>query len=123
MNSRKSALFTRHSGNFFCFCTWTGLSWLLLRWILIAPESVVSRWDRRTLKVSDTTGVRKKQGGLERETGIEPATNGLGSRYSTIELLPLRDGQQQNIRTAKREKLFRGAFVETKHTASPVGDE
>jgi hypothetical protein len=25
---------------------------------------------------------------LERETGIEPATNGLGSRYSTIELLP-----------------------------------
>jgi hypothetical protein len=26
---------------------------------------------------------------LERETGIEPATNGLGSRYSTIELLPL----------------------------------
>jgi hypothetical protein len=28
--------------------------------------------------------------GLERETGIEPATNGLGSRYSTIELLPLR---------------------------------
>ncbi len=26
---------------------------------------------------------------LERETGIEPVTNGLGSRYSTIELLPL----------------------------------
>ena len=26
---------------------------------------------------------------LERETGIEPATNALGSRYSTIELLPL----------------------------------
>ncbi len=26
---------------------------------------------------------------MERETGIEPATNGLGSRYSTIELLPL----------------------------------
>jgi hypothetical protein len=25
---------------------------------------------------------------VERETGIEPATNGLGSRYSTIELLP-----------------------------------
>ena len=25
---------------------------------------------------------------MERETGIEPATNGLGSRYSTIELLP-----------------------------------
>ena len=29
---------------------------------------------------------------LERETGIEPATNGLGSRYSTIELLPLQTG-------------------------------
>lgn len=29
---------------------------------------------------------------LERETGIEPATNGLGSRYSTIELLPLYNG-------------------------------
>ena len=28
---------------------------------------------------------------LERETGIEPATNGLGSRYSTIELLPLQN--------------------------------
>ena len=27
-------------------------------------------------------------GMVERETGIEPATNGLGSRYSTIELLP-----------------------------------
>jgi hypothetical protein len=26
---------------------------------------------------------------LERETGIEPATTGLGSRCSTIELLPL----------------------------------
>ena len=26
---------------------------------------------------------------LERETGIEPATPGLGSRCSTIELLPL----------------------------------
>ncbi len=26
---------------------------------------------------------------LERETWIEPANNGLGSRYSTIELLPL----------------------------------
>ena len=31
-------------------------------------------------------GVRRRF--LERETGIEPATNGLGSRYSTIELLP-----------------------------------
>ena len=27
--------------------------------------------------------------GMERETGIEPATNGLGSRDSTTELLPL----------------------------------
>ena len=26
---------------------------------------------------------------VERETGIEPATNGLGSRDSTTELLPL----------------------------------
>ncbi len=26
--------------------------------------------------------------GMERETGIEPATNGLGSRDSTTELLP-----------------------------------
>ncbi len=26
---------------------------------------------------------------MERETGIEPATNGLGSRDSTAELLPL----------------------------------
>jgi hypothetical protein len=26
---------------------------------------------------------------MERETGIEPATTGLGSRCSTIELLPL----------------------------------
>ncbi len=30
--------------------------------------------------------------GLERETGIEPATNGLGSRDSTTELLPLNKG-------------------------------
>jgi hypothetical protein len=33
-----------------------------------------------------------RRGNLERETGIEPATNGLGSRYSTIELLPLHLG-------------------------------
>jgi hypothetical protein len=31
---------------------------------------------------------KEKKEILERETGIEPATNGLGSRYSTIELLP-----------------------------------
>jgi hypothetical protein len=30
--------------------------------------------------------------GMERETGIEPATNGLGSRDSTTELLPLTIG-------------------------------
>src|ERR1700728_3065324 len=30
---------------------------------------------------------------LERETGIEPATNRLGSRYSTVELLPLDSGR------------------------------
>jgi hypothetical protein len=33
--------------------------------------------------------IRKTEEKVERETGIEPATNGLGSRYSTIELLPL----------------------------------
>jgi hypothetical protein len=32
--------------------------------------------------------IMSREGDLERETGIEPATNGLGSRYSTIELLP-----------------------------------
>src|SRR5882762_2908672 len=32
---------------------------------------------------------KEREEKLERETGIEPATNGLGSRYSTIELLPL----------------------------------
>ena len=35
-------------------------------------------------------GFEMKVGNLERGAGIEPATNGLGSRYSTIELLPLR---------------------------------
>ena len=30
---------------------------------------------------------------MERETGIEPATNGLGSRDSTTELLPLKSGK------------------------------
>ena len=30
---------------------------------------------------------------VERETGIEPATNGLGSRDSTTELLPLSDDE------------------------------
>jgi hypothetical protein len=36
-----------------------------------------------------TKGFEQMKMFLERETGIEPATNGLGSRYSTIELLPL----------------------------------
>jgi hypothetical protein len=30
---------------------------------------------------------------VERETGIEPATNGLGSRDSTTELLPLSEDE------------------------------
>jgi hypothetical protein len=34
---------------------------------------------------------------LERETGIEPATTGLGSRCSTIELLPPRTAGQTII--------------------------
>ena len=33
---------------------------------------------------------------MERETGIEPATNGLGSRDSTTELLPLSVGRQKS---------------------------
>ena len=37
-------------------------------------------------------GYREKRLKLERETGIEPATNGLGSRDSTTELLPLAEG-------------------------------
>ena len=39
---------------------------------------------------------------LERETGIEPATNGLGSRYSTIELLPLRSLLYLSVEIDKR---------------------
>ena len=35
--------------------------------------------------------IRKRE--VERETGIEPATNGLGSRDSTTELLPLSDDE------------------------------
>ena len=41
-------------------------------------------------KMKQTKGFEQMKVLLERETGIEPATNGLGSRYSTIELLPLR---------------------------------
>ena len=33
---------------------------------------------------------------MERETGIEPATNGLGSRDSTTELLPLSVGREKS---------------------------
>jgi hypothetical protein len=36
---------------------------------------------------SEDCGATRRE--LERETGIEPATNGLGSRDSTTELLPL----------------------------------
>ena len=45
---------------------------------------------------------------MERETGIEPATNGLGSRYSTIELLP--HGELRIVRVnviAKEEQDLR----------------
>lgn len=31
---------------------------------------------------------------LERATGIEPATSGLGSRHSTIELRPLKNKEE-----------------------------
>ena len=37
----------------------------------------------------DLDGIFCRPASLERETGIEPATNGLGSRDSTTELLPL----------------------------------
>src|SRR5208337_2625058 len=36
-------------------------------------------------------GEQGERAKVERETGIEPATNGLGSRDSTTELLPLRE--------------------------------
>ena len=42
---------------------------------------------------------------LERETGIEPATNGLGSRDSTTELLPL-NRYLQNPSPKKRAQDF-----------------
>ena len=44
---------------------------------------------------------------LERETGIEPATNGLGSRDSTTELLPL---PCRLYRTAAENPVIRGFF-------------
>ena len=45
--------------------------------------------------------------GLERETGIEPATNGLGSRYSTIELLPLSSKIILPVNSASLECLLK----------------
>jgi len=50
-------------------------------------DSMDSMKFRVRLPVKAVLVVRRDE--LERETGIEPATNGLGSRYSTIELLPL----------------------------------
>jgi hypothetical protein len=51
---------------------------------------------------------------VERETGIEPATNGLGSRYSTIELLPL-------VVSLYSSKLrFRGAKALTGRNPQPA---
>jgi hypothetical protein len=41
---------------------------------------------------------------MERETGIEPATNGLGSRDSTTELLPLRG--IQSLAPGKKRSNF-----------------
>ncbi len=42
------------------------------------------------IEAGDETRTRNPQLGMERETGIEPATPGLGSRCSTIELLALK---------------------------------
>ena len=42
--------------------------------------------------------------GLERETGIEPATSSLGSSRSTAELLPLVGGEPQDMRRAARRR-------------------
>ena len=44
---------------------------------------------------------------MERETGIEPATNGLGSRDSTAELLPPRQPRRNIIKI--QWVLFLGA--------------
>ena len=55
---------------------------------------------------------------LERETGIEPATNGLGSRYSTIELLPRSTeiipceiATQRNPIALRERRVFRVPFL------------
>ena len=52
----------------------------------VAEKAVKERRRVKAVLVVRRDDQREK---LERETGIEPATNGLGSRYSTIELLPL----------------------------------
>ena len=52
--------------------------------VLFSSEMKPCPWSR-DVPASRTLGFYKI---VERETGIEPATNGLGSRYSTIELLP-----------------------------------
>ena len=39
---------------------------------------------------------------MERETGIEPATNSLGSCDSTTELLPLKSGRLVEFTTAAK---------------------
>jgi hypothetical protein len=52
-------------------------------------DSMDSKAFSKLLTVFEQWNLRNFRLILERETGIEPATNGLGSRYSTIELLPL----------------------------------
>jgi hypothetical protein len=59
---------------------------------ICAESDVYTTLVFRVSKTSQRGNSRKYQLRLmERETGIEPATNGLGSRYSTIELLPLKE--------------------------------
>jgi hypothetical protein len=41
---------------------------------------------------------------MERETGIEPATNGLGSRDSTTELLPLRSADIPSLTSPQKHQ-------------------
>ena len=48
---------------------------------------------------------------LERETGIEPATNGLGSRDSTTELLPLVSRLSASVAEFSRRSPVRGCKV------------
>ena len=44
---------------------------------------------------------------MERETGIEPATNGLGSRDSTTELLPLSESAKCNTAHLRSQFWYR----------------